>query len=84
VLVTVVQALDTTMGGVLSGMDELSFEAGGAMGDSGLGKEGGGDLANEGVERWLICESLVYSLPPEDAGPKFSCVCLYLLFCEAV
>lgn len=64
-------------------MDGLLLDAGGAMGDSGLGKEGGGDLATEGVERWLARASLVYGLPPEVAGPKFNCVCLYLLFCEA-
>jgi len=62
-----------TSGGVaLPGRDELSCEAGGAMGDSGLGKEGGGDLATGGVDCCCILDSLVYSLPPEVTAPKFN------------
>ena len=44
-VVPVVQTWATSMGGELTGGGEPLLEAGGAIGDSGLGKFGGGDLA---------------------------------------
>jgi len=73
-----------SMGGELSGGGEPLLEAGTAIGDSGLGKFGGVDLAAGGFDCWCIRSSLVYGLPPGTAELKLSCVCLYLFFCEPV
>ena len=73
-MVLVVQTLVMVRVGALSVGVEPMLEAGGAIGDSGLGKSGGGDLATGGDERWLVRDSLVYGLPPEAPFSKFRCV----------
>lgn len=49
-MVLVVQTWATSMGGKLLGGGKPLLEAGGAIGDSGLGKFGGGDSAAGGFD----------------------------------
>jgi len=55
---------------MLLGEIELLLAAGGAVGDSGLGKWGGGDLATGVLENWHVrdrdCHGYTWLLPVPD------------------